>query len=394
MRIPEMGELNFPLDRRHFIVKSAEISGLASLLLSCGKQEAAKEEPYAPAGFKLRLGIIGLGNWGMNHLRILGRIPEIEVAALCDIDTTRFPRAKEILGAEPPGYEDFREMIEKEELDALSVIVPNHLHHAISIYGMEHGLPVLCEKPMSINVEFARQMIDAEKRTGRILLIGTQFRYLPLFRSIRKAVAEERTLGEIRYGSAILFQGDGPKMFPRDPGKDREVNWRLSNERMGNSLLEYSIQYIDSVMWMIDAEPDHVLGTGGINFYDDRTSFDHYSTSCVFKNGANMNHSLTLYAPTVNLIHLIGERGLIEVHFLWNEYVVRLKEGNHESLVRVNQAQNDPGLHEEYIEFVRCIAGNQRPATNPEAAFAATRVCLAMEQAVVERRPVKMTEFA
>ena len=389
-----MSELNFPVDRRHFIAKSAGITGLASLLLSCGRKETVKEEPYAPAGFKLRLGVIGLGNWGMGHLRVLKRIPEIEVAALCDIDTSIFARAREILGVDLAGYEDYREMVEKEKLDAVSVIVPNHLHHTMSIFAMEHGLHVLCEKPMSINAGFCKEMIEAEKRTGKIFLIGMQLRYLPLFRTLKKTIAEDKILGGIRYGNALVLREDAPKMFPHDPGKDREVNWRLSNEKMGNSLLEYSIQYIDEVMWMIDAEPDYVVGTGGINFYGDRTSLDHYSTSCVFKNGANLNHSLALYAPTVNLMHIAGEKGLVEIHFLWNEYVVRLKEGNRESLVKINQPPHDPGTREEYIEFIKCIAMNRRPLTNPEDAFAATKVCLAMEKAVTEKRLVKLTEFA
>ena len=118
---------------------------------------------------------------------------------------------------------------------------------------------------------------------------------------------------------------------------------------MGNSLLEYSIHYIDEVMWMMNEEPDYVSGTGGINYYTDRTSLDHYSTSCVFKNGANLNHSLTIYAPTVNLMHVVGEKGLIEIHFLWNEFVLRLKEGRKESLVKMERNRQGAGTYDEYI---------------------------------------------
>ncbi len=388
-----MNQGNAPVDRRQFMVKSTGIAGLATLLLSCGNRQEAKEEPYAPEGFKLRLGVIGLGNRGMAHLRVLRRIPEIDVAALCDIDTSTYAPAKEILGGNPQTYEDYRLMIEKENLDAISVIVPNHLHHVMSIYGMEHGLHVLCEKPMSINVEFCKQMIDAQKQTGKILLIGTQLRYMPLFQTIKKSIAEENVLGDIRYGNVLLFRGDWPRFFPKNPEKDREVNWRLSNEKMGNSLLEYSIHYIDEVMWMIDDEPEYVAGTGGINFYDDRTSLDHYSTSCVFKNGANLNHSLAIYAPTVNLMHVVGEKGLMEIHFLWNEYVIRLKEGNRESLVKMKEPVQGAGTYDEYIEFIKCIIDNRQPLTNPEDAFTVTKVCLAMEKAVMEKRHVKLSEL-
>ena len=184
-------------------------------MLSCAKKEEEKQEPYAPPGYKLKLGVIGLGNRGLSHLRVIQRIPEIEVAAICDLNPGAFSSAKEYVNGNPVTYTDYKEMIAREELDAISVIVPNHLHHELSIYGMEHNLHVLCEKPMSINVDFCRQMIDAQERTGKILLIGTQLRYMPLFQKIKKAVHEDNVLGPMKFGNVLLFRGDWPRFLSR-----------------------------------------------------------------------------------------------------------------------------------------------------------------------------------
>lgn len=387
-----MNKLQFPVDRRQFMVKTAGLAGIISML-SCGKKETEVRESIAPPGWKLKLGIIGLGNRGLSHIRVLESIPEIAISALCDLDESKFSSAQEYAPSGTPTYKDYKEMIAQAGVDAITVCAPNHLHHELSIYGMEHGVHVLCEKPMSINVSNCLAMMEAQKKTGKILLIGTQLRYMELFQNIKRAISEEHVLGDILYGNVLLFRADWPK-FSDNPEEDKKLNWRLSNEKMGNSLLEYSIHYIDEVMWMIDKEPLYVMGTGGVNFYKDRTSYDHYSASCVFETGANLNHSLTIYSPDVNMMHVAGEKGIIEIHFLWNEYVLRLKEGNQESLVKIKKRNMGSGTLDEYIEFVKCIQENRKPLTNAESALPVTKVCLAMEDAVREKRLVKLSELA
>lgn len=388
-----MSRTGLSVDRRNFIVTSvAGAAGLASML-TCARKEPQIHKSGVPPDWKLKLGIVGAGNRGLNHIEVTQELPEIELRAVCDIDEKKFPQVMlKCKGKKPNTYLDFKEMMAKESLDAVAVVVPNHLHHEFSIYALEQGKHVLCEKPMSITIPFCNAMVAAQEKTGKILMIGTQLRYMELFQTIKKRVSEEKVLGDIRYLNCLLMRGDWPS-FSENPEEEKKLNWRLSNEKMGNSLLEYSIHYMDELMWMLDKPAVYVAGTGGVNFYKDRTSFDHYSTSCVFEDGANMNHSLTIYAPSVNLMTIVGEKGLIDIHFSWNEYVLRLKEGNKEALVKMKRRLLGAGTFEEYEEFIKCIYENKQPLTEPKESLKVTKVCFAMEEAVKQKRYVNLSEI-
>ena len=128
---------------------------------------------------KVRIGIIGIGEIGTTkHLTQLCRhTDEVEIAALCDIIPERCEKAIKDFGLNAKIYTDYKEICTDETLDVIHVCTPNPLHKEMSILAMENGKHVYCEKPLALTWADAQEMREVEKKTGKKLACGTQWRY-------------------------------------------------------------------------------------------------------------------------------------------------------------------------------------------------------------------------
>ena len=137
---------------------------------------------------KLKVGVIGTGRRGKVHLRQLAKQQNVEVPAICDILPNVAKEAAKITESRP--YLDYREMLDKEELDAVVVATPAPVHADPTILALENGIAVMCEKPLAWSLRDALRIVDAASKTGQICETGYQWRHNPLL-----SVASER-LGE------------------------------------------------------------------------------------------------------------------------------------------------------------------------------------------------------
>jgi predicted dehydrogenase len=147
-----------------------------------------------------RLALIGCGAQGRHgHLEAYRRViadgEAARVVAVCDRDRARAEEA----AALSPGarvYDDYRELLERERPDAVSIATPPAFHREQTIAALRKGAHVLCEKPLAMNVAEAREMIAAAERAGRVLTMGLQQRYVPAARYLRDSV-ERGELGDV-----------------------------------------------------------------------------------------------------------------------------------------------------------------------------------------------------
>ena len=148
---------------------------------------------------KLKVGIIGTGWIAEAHIQQFKKMPDVEIiggADLVDGKAEEFFKKNGIENARC--YHDHKELIDNEELDAVSVCTYNRTHAECTIYALEHGINVILEKPMCVTLEEAVEICKAEKKSGKILSIGFQPRFDPNMQMIKKIV-ESGELGEIYY---------------------------------------------------------------------------------------------------------------------------------------------------------------------------------------------------
>ncbi len=165
--------------------------------LNAFKQNQEKKE--IDANRKLKVGIIGTGWIAGTHMRQYVQMPDVEIVAGADLIPGKAEEFfKKLDMPNVRCYPDHKSMIDNEELDAVSVCTYNRTHAECTIYALEHGVNVLLEKPMSVTLDEAVEIVRAEKKSGKLLSIGFQPRFAPNMQMIKKIV-QSGVLGDVYY---------------------------------------------------------------------------------------------------------------------------------------------------------------------------------------------------
>jgi len=153
--------------RRYFLQASA--AGLA------GAQAAAGQERKISPADKIRFATIGIGGMGTGDTRNALSIPGNELAAVCDIYDGRLTRAREVFGDAVFTTRDYREILARKDVDAVIIATPDHWHAQMAIDALNAGKDVYLQKPMVQQIEQGKAVIEAWKKSGRILQVGSQY---------------------------------------------------------------------------------------------------------------------------------------------------------------------------------------------------------------------------
>lgn len=172
---------------------------------------------------KIRTGVVGVGFIGAVHIEQLRRLGNVEVVAITEASGAE-EKAKAMFV--PKAYTDYREMIDKENLDCVHICTPNATHFDIAMYAMEHGVHVVCEKPMTCSVEEARKLNAVAKEKGLINAMNFNCRFYPMAYQMRELVRS----GEV--GDIYTVHGGYLQdwLF-----LDTDYSWRLEPELSGAS---------------------------------------------------------------------------------------------------------------------------------------------------------------
>ncbi|MCL6518225.1 MAG: Gfo/Idh/MocA family oxidoreductase [Armatimonadetes bacterium] len=259
----------------------------------------------------VKIAVVGAGKFGEVHLKIFKQLEMDGVAELKGFSTIKqeeIDRNEPIYGVK--GYLDYKEMLEKEDLDAITVVTPDFLHREIAVYAANCGKHVLCEKPLDVTVEGCDKMIEAARKNNVILQVDFHKRYDPDHMAVEAGVRAGK-LGDILYGHCYM--------------EDRievPVDWFPHWAPHGSPLWFLGSHFIDLMRWIIKSDGESVwakgskkklLGEFGIDMYDS------VSALVAFKNGAAVSFDVSWILPRkfeaiVNQgMRIVGTKGVWEV---------------------------------------------------------------------------------
>lgn len=169
------------ISRRDFLEKSGKAvagvgMGLAAGDVLANTSVGAQSENGAPPSEKIIVGIIGCGVMGIKNLKAFMANPNVEIAAVCDVYQPRVERAVEQAGGRATPYKDFRQVIERKDVDAVVISTPDHWHAIQTVYACQAGKDVYVEKPVAHNIVEGRAMVRAARANNRVVQVGTQQR--------------------------------------------------------------------------------------------------------------------------------------------------------------------------------------------------------------------------
>ncbi|RKY64185.1 MAG: gfo/Idh/MocA family oxidoreductase, partial [Candidatus Latescibacterota bacterium] len=198
----------------------------------------------------LKVGVVGLG-MGRGHVEAYQAHPEAEVVAICDVDEGRLAQVGERYGVRRR-YTDYRRMLEKEDLDVVSVATPNYLHMPITLAALEAGCHVLCEKPLALNAEEAKRMVEKAKEVGRRLMVNFSYRFEPVSLALKDQV-ERGVIGRPYFASTVWHRRRGIPGFG---------GWFSTKETAGGGpLIDLGVHRVDLALWFMGfPEPEVALG--------------------------------------------------------------------------------------------------------------------------------------
>jgi len=274
------------LTRRAFLRNTALV-GAAAL-------SARSWAQVAGANGDLRVAVIGLNGRGKNHLGSLAKVAGVRVVAICDADTAVLARTKaaNLVPADVRTYTDIRELLAAKDIDAVTIATPNHWHSLGAIWACQAGKDVYVEKPVSHNVWEGRQLVNAAKKTGRVVQAGTQIRSGD---GLREAVAwvQAGNLGKITAsrGFCYKFRGtigktSGPQPLPATVNYDLwsgpapmaelhrkklHYDWHWDYLTGNGDVGNQGIHQMDVARWFLGEAglPRHTLSIGGRLGYED-----------------------------------------------------------------------------------------------------------------------------
>jgi predicted dehydrogenase len=206
---------------------------------------------------RLRFGVIGAGAIGWHHMQAVRTCPRAELVAIAETSPQRREEAKTAhqVGA---AHEDYKELLAREDIDAVSIALPNYLHAPVSIEALKAGKHVHLEKPMAMNSTEAEQVIAAAKTAGRAFMVGQNWRFTRDAQTL-KTLIDRGVIGEVYHGRA---------WYIRRFGIPRIGSWFTQKKFSGGgALLDIGVHFLDLALYLMgNFKPVAVLGTTHAQF--------------------------------------------------------------------------------------------------------------------------------
>jgi predicted dehydrogenase len=218
----------------------------------------------------------------------------IEFVGLCDINPGRVAYSKEHIGVDCPIYLNFDEMLEKADIDLLMVTTVDSTHDEFIIKGLDKGIDVVTEKPMTTDEKKCQNIIDAQRRSTGKLIMAFNYRYGKVFTKL-KEIIESKEIGELISIDLNWYLNTyhGASYFRR---------WHGLREKSGSLLLHKSAHHFDLLNWFIGSDPVEVHAYGALEKYGKNNSFrGDKCRTCDHKNSCKFYWDITKDEKLVNL---------------------------------------------------------------------------------------------
>lgn len=259
----------------------------------------------------MRYALIGCGRISTNHIKAAVN-NELEIVAVCDVAETHMEDVLAKHGLEGDlsirRYRDYKEMIQENDLELISIATESGSHAEIALYCIEHGINVIIEKPMAMSMRDAEEIIRLSEEKHVKVSACHQNRFNVAVQEMRRALEEGR-FGRLSHGSIHV-------RWNRNQGYYEQAPWRGTWAQDGGALMNQCIHGIDLLRWMMGDEVESVYGVTKQQFHDYLEAEDIGMAVVKFKNGtvATVEGTTNVYPQNLEeTLYLFGENGTVKL---------------------------------------------------------------------------------
>jgi len=312
----------------------------------------------------IRVGVIGVGNMGQHHVRVLSFLKDAHLVGVADVNVER--------GLEVASkyrvrfFEDYRELL--PYVDAVCVAVPTRLHYEVGMTCMRHGVHVLMEKPIAASISEAELLVNAAAEYDCILQVGHIERFNPAFLELQKVIQQEEILAL-----------EAHRLSP--------YSQRANDVSVVLDLMIHDIDLLLELMAApvvrLTASGTHASGSGYLDYVTATLNFANGAIACL--TASKVTHR------KVRRLTIHGKNSLTEADFLNSEILIHRHSQKAEQVLyrqdelveRVYTSNIEP-LHAELEHFVHCVRGGKQPSVGGEQALKALRLATRIEQMALD----------
>jgi len=409
------------VSRRQFVKGAAALAVGGPTIISARALGLAQQTPPSE---RLALGFIGIGKQASGHLGALSGLVKTQVVAVCDVHTGRRERAKnsteeKYKRLERPAtvaqYVDYHELLDRKDIDAVVIGVPDHWHTAIAMDAAKAGKDIYCEKPLTLTIHEAKTIVETIRKYNRVFQTGSQQRSEGPFRQACEYVRNGR-LGKIRevwvgvgatskwcdlpghdtpaglewdmwlgqapqrqWNDVVCRNETNPDKYPFNPG------WRDYREYSGGYVTDWGAHHFDITQWALDM--DH---SGPVEVIPPPEDTDEYGVRLVYQGSPVGDHIVVTHKRDVwegevkdrrtgrvrrtmqtNGILFIGDNGQI---FVSREMIASEPDTILKDPIKPNEIQlfKSPGHRENWMQ---CIKTREKPIADVEIGARSVTVC-------------------
>lgn len=343
---------------------------------------------------ELKVGVIGAGGIARGrHIPGYQRNPKVTLAAVADVSEAVLDSVQKNFGI-PSVYTDYREMLEKEQLDAVSICTPNKFHAPAAIYALQKGVHVFTEKPMALNAAEGREMVKAAEESGKILSVAFHYRHMAQAQAAKRVI-EAGELGNIYMTRVTALRRRGIPSWGVFTNKELQG---------GGALVDFGVHLLDLALWLIgnpkvlevSGTASQYLGTrpnvnpwGAWNHQDFQVE-DHAAGFIRFEGGATLQLEASWalnIADSRENVSISGVDGGLDV------FPFKVNKASHGMLMNWEPAwmpgeKADPG-DLELADFIDAILEGRSPIVKPREALQVSEIVDAIYQSSAEGRAIR-----
>ena len=337
---------------------------------------------------KIRVAVIGAGFAGRGHLKAYKSTELAEVIAICDVEKERAQAAAAEFGV-PKVFTDYQELLQIEELDAVSVCVPNVFHMPVTVAALQVGKHVLCEKPLATSSAEAEKMVKTAEKTGRWLAMPLQFRLTGSSRLLKEKI-ENGELGEVHYVKSGILRQDA---IPR--------GWfHVKKLAGGGAVLDLGSHAVDLAWWLM-GRPKPVwvwgvtlsklgplgkgIGKWGVGFGEGKVDVEETGNALIkFEEDralfVEVSWALQLESPRVMYCELFGTQG-------WASLFPSIRIKKEGGAVETPAIGEDQSPH---VQFIQSLSQGVEPPISGRDGLEVIRMLDAIYQSARTGRAVRL----
>ncbi|MGE7602785.1 Gfo/Idh/MocA family protein [Peribacillus sp. NPDC097675] len=338
---------------------------------------------------KVNVGVIGCGSIAQNrHFPEYQAHGETNIIAVCDIAKDRADAAAQRYDAQ--AYTDYIELLKNKDIDVVSVCTPNYLHAPITIAALEAGKHVLCEKPMATSLKDAEKMNEAAAKSGKILMIGHNQRFVPSHQKAKKLI-ESGEIGKV-YSFRTAFGHSGPETWSVD-GRN---SWFFKKDQaVIGAMGDLGVHKADLLRYVLGEEFVEV-GAFVETSAKEQADVDDCA-ACILRTGSGIIGTLTAswsYAKEDNATVIYAEKGVLRLeddpkYSLIMHHLDGKTENFELGGIQTNESggQHDSGV---ISHFIKCVVNNEVPLVTGIEGLHSLKVILGAMESSESRQIVRL----